>query len=395
MVLRNSVMCFFYLSCISCFATVLLYYQYLHDAVDMMEAFEVMMPQSEQRGAPASDIGGSKTIKTTDVLTELDILSRGPDDGDAGRTTLECPHPLVPSQNVIARDEDDDKLRKGGGANIPKILHLSYASRCLPRDIAAIIDRWKQVLPNHSIFFHDDEAVARLFQEEWTEREFPGLHDAMKCVMYKGAMKIDVWRVLMLVKYGGVYSDIDNWPLDAFNEDTIRPDLSAFFLRDGWNRPSQWFMAAEPRHPIMTLSMQYIVGNILSLDNIQQPRVLFVTGPHVVKAGYEKFVRNGNETLDSDTQVFVNNQILTGMHNKTVFKCAREDLIISKHGYNDIVPFNSTLNVTRETRIEMDGGVIHWQKTIYRYKKKIPSISCKAYLEKFGGNGTFDGVEAI
>ena len=81
----------------------------------MMEAFEVMMPQSEQRGAPASDIGGSKTIKTTDVLTELDILSRGPDDGDAGRTTLECPHPLVPSQNVIARDEDDDKLRKGGG----------------------------------------------------------------------------------------------------------------------------------------------------------------------------------------------------------------------------------------------------------------------------------------
>jgi mannosyltransferase OCH1-like enzyme len=93
------------------------------------------------------------------------------------------------------------------------------------------MDKWKQTLPNYSIFFHDDEAVAKLIDQEWPG--FPDLRRAMRCVLYKGAMRIDVWRVLVLYKYGGVYTDIDNWPLDAFKESTIRNDLSAFFFRDG------------------------------------------------------------------------------------------------------------------------------------------------------------------
>lgn len=52
-------------------------------------------------------------------------------------------------------------------------------------------------------------------------------------------MKIDVWRVLILYRYGGVYSDIDNWPGEKFDEATISPNISGFFLSDAWERPSQ------------------------------------------------------------------------------------------------------------------------------------------------------------
>ena len=105
-------------------------------------------------------------------------------------------------------------------------------SRCVPRDLARTLNRWREVLPDYSIFFHDDDAVDRLvYGHEWDV--FPNLLPAIKCILYMGAMYIDVWRVLLLYKYGGVYSDIDNWPFEGFTNDTIRTDLSAFFFTDG------------------------------------------------------------------------------------------------------------------------------------------------------------------
>ena len=93
----------------------------------------------------------------------------------------------------------------------------------------------------------------------------------------------------MLYKYGGLYSDIDNWAMDTFNETVIEPDLSAFFFSDGWNRPSQWFMATEPRHPMMYMAMHQIISNVLNLKQIYKPQVIFVTGPMAVKDAYALF----------------------------------------------------------------------------------------------------------
>lgn len=318
------------------------------------------------------DYGSISIQERNDILDELDVLSGGPQ-----AKTLECPEPLIPFQNVIVRHGANDAIDRD--MKIPKILHLSMKSRCLPRDLYRTVQAWKESLPTYSIFFHDDEAVARLIDNNPWE-EFPNLHRAMKCVVYKGAMKIDVWRVLMLYKYGGVYTDIDNYPLDKFNESVIRSDLSAFFLRDGYNRPSQWFMATEPRHPIMHQSMILIVENIFAIPRIRKPKVVFVTGPHAVKGGYAKFVKNGNETMP-DNLVFANNVVVTGMNNKTALKSSRQGLLSPKHGYSDIVPFNATLNVTRQVRIKMDGGVAHWQYKLRDTAKQLPRVSCKRYLE--------------
>ena len=98
---------------------------------------------------------------------------------------------------------------------ISSVAFLQKKSRCLPPDLAVATNAWKKALPYHHFFFHDDDAVDRLFQLEWTE--FPQLEKYMKCVS-KGAMKIDVWRILILYLYGGIYTDVDNIPLQAFTE---------------------------------------------------------------------------------------------------------------------------------------------------------------------------------
>ena len=336
------------------------------------------------------DLGrhGQGQIKPKDILDELDILSTG----GLETKSLECPHPLVKFQNVIVRNNNlNSTSTEQQKLKIPKILHVSMKSRCMPRDLAKTLERWQEVLPNYSIFFHDDDAVARLIAEEW--HEFPGLQRAMRCVFFKGAMKIDVWRILILYKYGGVYSDIDNYPLSDFDERTIRSDLSAFFFSDPWNRPSQWFMAAEPRHPLMYLTLRQIIKNVMGIGNILRPKVVFTTGPMALKGGYDMFlsspVRSSNHSLTIDR--YENDVEINGLFGKSVLKHRLpkrkgKEVIAIKYKYDEIVPFNSTLNVTRSERIEMDSGMQHWTKVEWnRYKTmrgSVKQMSCEDYLKK-------------
>jgi len=47
---------------------------------------------------------------------------------------------------------------------------------------------------------------------------------------YKGAMKIDLWRMLVIYKYSGIYIDIDNVPASEFQ--------NGIFCIFRWQRPT-------------------------------------------------------------------------------------------------------------------------------------------------------------
>lgn len=95
----------------------------------------------------------------------------------------------------------DPSLAFEGGRKIPKIVHLSSKSRCNDPIFAKNIDTWR--LKGYSVFLHDDEAIKRLFDREWPE--FPLLHKILACLPAKGAVMTDVWRILALWEYGGIY----------------------------------------------------------------------------------------------------------------------------------------------------------------------------------------------
>lgn len=369
-------------------------YSYLSAIADAdMDAMSVRVETLQAAAKPSTDAPNRFSPKKLDVWEELDALSAGADAKD-----LECPHPLVPFQNVVQKPKNTNE-KPNGEELIPRILHFSFKSRCLARDHARILSRWMEKLPHHSIFFHDDDAVDRLISQEW--EEFPELSDAMKCIFYKGAMKIDVWRILILYKYGGIYSDIDNWPLDPFSEDTpIRYDLSGFFFTDAYDRPSQWFMASEARSPLMYISMREIISNLLGMSSLYMPRVVFVTGPHAVYHAYKTFLAgtccNGTATNDA---IVKNNVEMTGMLEKKVWKSNEgKKFIASKYDFGEEVPYNATLNVTRSERIELDSGVVHWGKVNYKSKYKLSELGlprrmgCREYIRKIK-DGSFKEIE--
>lgn len=325
-----------------------------------------------------------------EVLNEIDLMTEG-----AQAKSMTCPPPLVLFENVII-PQDRSNTTEAQTQLIPKIFHFSYKSRCLPRDLARHLDRWKESFPSYSIFFHDDDAVDKLISQDWPE--FPQLQKSMRCVLFKGAMKIDLWRVLVLYRYGGVYSDIDVMP--RMDETWVQPKISAQFVEDVWGRPSQWLMAAEPYHPLFWMTMERITKQILELDNIHKPKLVFVTGPEAVKSSYIRYlsfhlVNMPERGLDAKVKLLQKDVPMEGLDGKLVMISGKKKQnAIVKQGYGDIVAFNSTLNVTRGERIRMDGGVVHWQKAWVKFHLPKKYYSCKAYLSAID-SGEIEEIQQV
>jgi mannosyltransferase OCH1-like enzyme len=90
-----------------------------------------------------------------------------------------------------------------------------------------------------------------------------------------GAAQADLWRVLVLRKFGGVYLDIDAhvvWPLGSI----IKPYLDELYIRHKNGELSNYFIASAPNNPNLTFVVEAILDNIARLSSAD---VFQLTGP--------------------------------------------------------------------------------------------------------------------
>lgn len=208
-------------------------------------------------------------------IVSLPILANSSASG-----SVVCPEGLVPVKDSLADAKLVFQNRK-----IPRIIHLTGKSRCLHPAMAENVESWR--LKDHSLFFHDDAAMDQLLYRDWPE--FPHLKYVLKCVLYGGAVKADIWRLLVLWEYGGIYADFDSRP-SLFNETTILPDDEAFLVVERNGLPSQWFMSASPRHPLLYSIIQELLLNLIKLDDVGDLPIVWTTGPGAVSGGFSKFL---------------------------------------------------------------------------------------------------------
>jgi hypothetical protein len=109
---------------------------------------------------------------------------------------------------------------------IPKIVHVTSKTRCMTPAFIRNIDQWR--FPGYSLAFHDDVAVDRLLGKYWPE--FPHLQLFQHCSV-SGAAKADIWRLLVLWEYGGIYTGTCCLYLDLFYDirlPTTKPLINSF-----------------------------------------------------------------------------------------------------------------------------------------------------------------------
>lgn len=171
---------------------------------------------------------------------------------------------------------------------IPKIIHMTSKTRCVTKAFAENMKTWH--FDDYSVFLHDDEAIARLFRTDWPE--FPLLKDTINCIT-SGAGFADLWRYLILWKYGGIYTDIDNAPGPLFKNGTlIKENDDAFFEVEAAKFPSQYFLAASPHHPAMYMAVQNAIQHLFNEQNIVKQYVPLTTGPGALKWGVHYAIGN-------------------------------------------------------------------------------------------------------
>jgi mannosyltransferase OCH1-like enzyme len=99
-----------------------------------------------------------------------------------------------------------------------------------------------------------------------------------------GAAKADLWRLLILWEYGGVYTDIDNAPEPMFkNGTTISDDDDSFFVVERIGALSQYFMAASPKRPLIHIATTETRKRLLEVTNIGTQNVGWVSGPEAMR----------------------------------------------------------------------------------------------------------------
>ena len=95
-----------------------------------------------------------------------------------------------------------------------------------------------------------------------------------------GAAKADLWRMVVLNKFGGIYMDIDAtlvWPLES----TISDDAESLFIRkNNKDDYTNYFLATTPNSAIFKETIRTIVTNINCTES--QKSVYEATGPCVL-----------------------------------------------------------------------------------------------------------------
>jgi hypothetical protein len=196
-----------------------------------------------------------------DYKTELEIKSAAGDSAldDASSLQRRSPERRIPLDDLTGsslKHECDKHFRAvedkplpyeatfSGNRRIPRIIHQTSRSRCLTTRVYSVVEGW-DLGDDWARYFHDDEAMDRLFQQDWPE--FPHLRMLLKCIDSSGTLKADIWRYLVLWEYGGIYADVDTKP-KKLDGTTITAEDDGFFTVEQYHLLSQYFMATSPRH---------------------------------------------------------------------------------------------------------------------------------------------------
>lgn len=164
---------------------------------------------------------------------------------------------------------------------IPKIIWQTYKDPYdqLPDYMHEAAQTWKDLNPDYEYRYMDDaqasEFILNEFGEEW--------HNIFMNVPV-GVMRGDLWRYMVVFKYGGVYADLDTecWePISTWMMD----DKSMIVCPETSEHLCQWTFAATAEHPALGKVLEHIKEAFKDPDYKKPHFVHNTTGPAIWTRG--------------------------------------------------------------------------------------------------------------
>ncbi len=176
---------------------------------------------------------------------------------------------------------------------IPKVIHQTFLTGRLPGVFADNVAKLKGDNPGWEHRLYDNRAARSFIASQYGGRPL-ACYDRID--RSRGSSRADLFRYLLLYRFGGVYLDIKSTalrPLDSI----IRSDDSYILsqwdqaTRPGWGifpetpqgEFQQWFIIAAPEHPYLRAVIERVLDNIEAYvperDGVDKQSVFRLTGP--------------------------------------------------------------------------------------------------------------------
>ena len=163
---------------------------------------------------------------------------------------------------------------------IPKIIYMCCKDKNgVPEKVTR---NWKQLNPDYKIKLYDDKECYDYLVKEYGQ-EYGDFYNEIPF----GPIKADLWRLCILYKTGGVYSDIDIKPYRPISEIINEDDVSfCSCLSTYKNNIFQAFIYTTKENPILQQCIDYMFSKrelIQNTTDIGKPRGGFywkISGTH-------------------------------------------------------------------------------------------------------------------
>jgi len=172
---------------------------------------------------------------------------------------------------------------------IPKILHQVWhvfpnGSEHPPKKYQEYSKRWKDLHPDWSFYTWTKESSEKLVREE-----FPHLYQTYLAYPQE-IQRVDAIRLMILAKFGGVYSDMDLYPLCNFNYLLCNDVL---LVKDPIpiNGINNGLMGAVPNHPLFVKLCQNLP------KSAKIPCTMAKAGPWYLTVNYLSSEKKGVKVL--------------------------------------------------------------------------------------------------
>lgn len=164
---------------------------------------------------------------------------------------------------------------------IPKIIWQTYKDKIddLPDYAVQAMSTWMENNPGWEHRYVDDSEARDFIVSEYGN-EYAEIFDNLPVPVMRG----DMWRYLVIYKYGGVYADLDTVclsPIDSW----IGEDYSMVVCPENNLHFCQWAFAAEPGHPVMKSVVEAMINRLRNPDYSIKHFVHIHTGPGVWTEG--------------------------------------------------------------------------------------------------------------
>jgi DNA-binding ferritin-like protein (Dps family) len=192
-----------------------------------------------------------------------------------------------PARSFLTLDEFE-KLgleTKDATKQIPKYLFrtASFTVKNMPRAVKDVLNKSARNNPGYTVVYADDVACDAFIAANYPE--YFSDYDAL----IPGAFRADVWRMLVLYKYGGIYNDIGHEylvPISAAITD--EDEFVTVAETGGFVGIHNALLAAYPRHPLIKHMIETVMKFVSR--RLWGRHCLDVTGPLRLGVAYRSFM---------------------------------------------------------------------------------------------------------